>query len=297
MNKQNESNNSNGIKFVLMIFSVILILISLTGGIIVSDKGSVPLFHFESFYIYLIAMAVAFYKVLNNKKSNIPIFIAFLSYFYTCFLCWQMFKYITDIKLHLGIHFYIYLSSSVFLLIALFINDKKVDSNNNKKELIDMKGINSNDFLFTRFVFGFKEIPYDSDILLVNNKLNKSLDLVYSINGEKKTQEISFNNITKVSYTSKVRTSSNERKFTDNEIKGDLLSAVVFGGNPIAQLVGANGFNLLFDSVSNDYAKVMFNVEFEVKIEAVIENENKIIVFTSDINPDKFIKELEEKNK
>ena len=63
----------------------------------------------------------------------------------------------------------------------------------------------------------------------------------------------------------------------------------MFGGNPIVQTLGNDGFNMLFNTLSNNYDKVEFNVEYEIIIEYLMDNQLKRIVVVSKINPKKFL--------
>ena len=80
-----------------------------------------------------------------------------------------------------------------------------------------------------------------------------------------------------------------KRQVEDNETKSLLLSAVMFGGNPIVQTLGNDGFNMLFNTLSNNYDKVEFNVEYEIIIEYLMDNQLKRIVVVSKMNPKKFL--------
>ena len=66
--------------------------------------------------------------------------------------------------------------------------------------------------------------------------------------------------IRNISYTDKIRTSTTTPALKENETKSILLSAVMFGGNPLLQLAGNSVFNSLFDSASNNHEKIKFNV-------------------------------------
>lgn len=63
----------------------------------------------------------------------------------------------------------------------------------------------------------------------------------------------------------------------------------MFGGNPIVQTLGNDGFNMLFNTLSNNYDKVEFNVEYEIIIEYLMDNQLKRIVVVSKMNPKKFL--------
>ena len=272
--------------FILLFF--IILMFSSTAAIVVSNKGSANLLTFESFYAYLVIIVFAIYNILKNKKSNLLIVLALLTYAWTYFLIQQMINNITDVNITISNNFYLYLSSSVFLLFSLFINDNK------KEETVEKLSSSGNDFddslfLFTSFVLGIKEIPFGSEVLITNNLEENTINLIYRINNSNQNFQIQKNKIKNINCTSRARTALKNKKVEDNETKSLLLSAVMFGGNPIVQTLGNDGFNMLFNTLSNNYDKVEFNVEYEIIIEYLMDNQLKRIVVISKINPKKFL--------
>lgn len=275
-------------KLIFILLSFIIVMFSSTEAIVVSNKGSANLLTFESFYAYLVIIVFAIYNILKNKKSNLLIVLALLTYAWTYFLIQQMINNITDVNITISNNFYLYLSSSVFLLFSLFINDNK------KKETIEKLSSSGNDFgdslfLFTSFVLGVKEIPFDSEVLITNNLEENTINLIYRINNSNQNFQIQKNKIKNISCTSRARTAIKNKEVEDNETKSLLLSAVMFGGNPIVQTLGNDGFNMLFNTLSNNYDKVEFNVEYEIIIEYLMDNQLKRIVVVSKMNPKKFL--------
>lgn len=275
-------------KLIFILLSFIIVMFSSTAAIVVSNKGSANLLTFESFYAYLVIIVFAIFNILKNKKSNLLVILALLTYAWTYFLIQQMINNITDVNITISNNFYLYLSSSVFLLFSLFINDNK------KEETVEKLSSSGNDFddslfLFTSFVLGIKEIPFGSEVLITNNLEENTINLIYRINNSNQNFQIQKNKIKNINCTSRARTALKNKKVEDNETKSLLLSAVMFGGNPIVQTLGNDGFNMLFNTLSNNYDKVEFNVEYEIIIEYLMDNQLKRIVVVSKINPKKFL--------
>lgn len=302
MQYENKSS-SNSIKILFIFLSIVVVAISLTGNILISNKGSVSLFSFESFYVYVGTIAVSLYMISTNKNANIMIFISILTYLWTYYLVHQMMVLVTDVQISIGAHFYIYLSSVIFLILSLFFNDKKEispNTNNNQQQVNNNSNneINENNFIFTHFITGVKEIPLNTMILLVNNIPDKSLDLIYNVNNnekDSKTVKLPINTIKNISFDTKVKMQNVNKKVEENETKSALLSAVVFGGNPLLQLAGNSGFNSLSNSLSNNYNKVDYNAYYDITIETSINNQELRLVLTTDTNPEAFIKEIPNK--
>ena len=137
-------------KTILISISLLIVLfLSLTGDIIYTNQNTgVSLLGFESIYIYFISTLIALYQTLKNKNSNIYTIISLLTYIWTYYLVYQMINYITETEILIHTYFYIYLSSSILLIISLFINDKKQIINNTQIP----NNIDKNNFIFTNFI-------------------------------------------------------------------------------------------------------------------------------------------------
>ena len=87
------------------------------------------------------------------------------------------------------------------------------------------------------------------------------------------------------------------KKVEDNETKSILLSTVVFGGNPAMLLLGKEGFNSLFNSISNNYDKIDYSAYYEITIDTLINGIETKLVLTSEKNPEQFINQINNLNK
>ena len=116
-------------KILCIIISTIMVLLCSTTNILTSSTGGVSLTLFESFYAYLILMAISLYCIFKNKKANIFLIISLLTYLYTYYLANQMVNILTDIKITLEPTYYIYFSSAIFIMISLFLNEQKNQNN------------------------------------------------------------------------------------------------------------------------------------------------------------------------
>ncbi|MDO5569163.1 MAG: hypothetical protein Q4G04_03535 [bacterium] len=293
-----DTNSYKTFKILFIILSIIVATFTLTGYIATSDRGgTLSLFSFESFYVYIITIAVSLYMVITNKNANFMIILSLLTYVWTYYLMQQLIEYLSEVNIIIEPFFYIYLSSAVFLIISLFFNDKKQD---NKKPLTNFQNentemtnsLNKNNFMFASFVLGLKEIPLNTEVLLVNNVLDNSLDLIYFVDNNNRTIKFPTNIIKQISYKSDIRMQNISKKFESNEMKSMLLSAVTFGGTPLLQFAGAHVFNSFFDAVSNNYDKVDFNVYYEITIETLIDGQEIEYVLNTDSNPEEFIKQV-----
>lgn len=291
--KKSSQNNIKKIKIILIVISIAIVLFSLNGYMITSKEGgAIPLTLFESFYVYLLTVSFAIYLIIKNKKSNGMIFLSILTYIWTYLIIRQMIKQFNDVNINIEPLFYVYLSSSIFLVISLFLNEK-----NNKEKNINLENTNSNikntlskdNFLFANFILGIKEIPLMQEILLVNNVQDNSLDLIYMINNNRQTMKISINCIKNISFKTSMKMQNMTKKVESNETRNMLLSAVMFGGNPLLQLIGNSAFNSLFEGISNNYDKVNFSAYFEINITAFVNDQEIKLLMNTNSNPKAFI--------
>lgn len=224
-----------------------------------------------------------------------------LTYLWTCYLANQVIILIPTVKISIGIHFYIYLSSSIFLIISLFINNKKEISEKEESSYQqvannpDNNTFNEDNFIFTNFLMGVKEIPLNTKILLVNNIPDRTLDLIYTVNSNEKaskTIKLPIDTIKNISFDAKIRMQNINKKVEETETESILLSTVVFGGSPLLRLAGNNGFNALFSSLSNNYNKVNYNTYYEITINTLINNQEVKLLFTAEKNPEEFTQRI-----
>ena len=295
-----EKKKINYVKLTLLIISVLMVIFTTLGKIITSTKGSVSIMQFESFYLYVVTMIVAIYLVIENKNATIPTIINLLSYLYTYYLVHETIRRVIEIKTTLTASYYIYMASSIFVLLSLFFNkkDKVVE---NEKELTNSieNEIDKNNFLFTNFLTGLKGIALNTTILLINDDKDKSFNMIYKdANNENNNLSIKIpiTNIKDITYISRVRMQNTDKKVEENTTKSILLSAATFGGSPLLQFAGNAGFNNLFNALSNNYEKVNYNSYYEITVDTSINNIDTKLIFTSDTNPEEFIN-LINKNK
>ena len=292
------SNSYKTFKILFIILSIVVVLFTLTGYIITSKEGGgVALTSFESFYAYVITIAISLYLIMNDKNGNITLFLSLLTYIWTYYLVQRMIEYITDVTIVIEPFFYLYLSSAIFIIISLFFNPKKQEikklQTNFQNLNIDVaNNLNKDNFIFANFILGLKGVPINTEVLLVNNIQDNSLDLIYAINDNSQTIKLPIGNIKNISYKNCIRMQNVSRKVESNETKSRLLSAVVFGGNPILQLAGNSAFNSIFDEISNNYDKVNFNSYYEINIEALINNQEVKFIMSTDTYPNQFIKQI-----
>lgn len=285
-------NDKKNIQLLLILIAIILVTISLTGDIVTSQAGGVSLFTFESFYFFIIGIIISLYFWYKNKNNKGPLAFALITYPWTYYRVYELIYYIKDVKLTVTPLFYLYLSSYLFLFIAMFFSAKSNKNIVQETKEKETSPVQKEDFLFTRFLIGAKEIPYNTSVLLVNNIPSQTLDMIYMVEQQKTTKQIPLNNIMNLSYIGKLRTANYVKTVEENQTKSMLLSAAMFGGSPLLQLLGTNGFRTFFDSVSNNYDRINFSTEYEITIQFMENNMEQQLKVISDENPEIFIQQI-----
>ena len=177
----------------------------------------------------------------------------------------------------------------------MFLFGKKKEVEENNEIISNNNDFNNDDLIFGSFITGIKEIPYNTLILLVNDLPLNSINIIYNTSGienDNNTFVLPLSNIKNISFTPRVTMQNQPKKPENNETKSILLSAVVFGGNPLIQVLGNNMFNKMFNTMSNNYNKINFNEYFEINIDAVINGENTRLIINTDNSPETFIKQI-----
>lgn len=285
-------NDKKNIQLLLILIAIILVTISLTGDIVTSQAGGVSLFTFESFYFFIIGIIISLYFWYKNKNNKGLLAFALITYPWTYYRVYELIYYIKDVKLTVTPLFYLYLCSYLFLFIAMFFSAKSNKNIVQETKEKETSPVQKEDFLFTRFLIGAKEIPYNTSVLLVNNIPSQTLDMIYMVEQQKTTKQIPLNNIMNLSYIGKLRTANYVKTVEENQTKSMLLSAAMFGGSPLLQLLGTNGFRTFFDSVSNNYDRINFSTEYEITIQFMENNMEQQLKVISDENPEIFIQQI-----
>lgn len=144
--------------------------------------------------------------------------------------------------------------------------------------------------LYVNKVSGFKEVPFNTVMLLVNDHSNNNLTINYEVDGKNKVDTISRSKITDVSFNSRIQMENSRKDVISNELKSHLAAAALFGGYPLAQYLGGNAINGVVNTLSDNYDKVDLNTYYEITLAFTNEeNETQKMMFTTTDNPEKFI--------
>ena len=302
--KNTKSNNSNTVKIALIAISFLIAIFSaFRGYVLTTVEGDIlGLTSLTPFYIYTATMLIAFVmaKKNNNIIANIMIILSILTYGWTFLFVQYLIKTATDVHIIIHPFFYIYLSSSIFLIIALFFNVKKEKIIKEEKTSIQEvsngieESISKDNLIFAKIILGLKEIPYNTEALLVNNVPDNTLDIIYAIDNNNQTIKIPIKSIKNISYKQIMKMQNVSKEVEDNETKSMLLSAAVFGGNPLLQLAGNSVFNTMLDGSSKNYDKVNYNSAYEITLETIINNEEVRFILETASKPELFIKQINE---
>lgn len=152
--------------------------------------------------------------------------------------------------------------------------------------------IKENDVLFANYVVGYKGIPYNSIILLTNDRTNNNLNLFFQIEGNNYTLKIPFQAIKNIRYTTRPITNNKQKKVEDNESKSTLLSVALFAGNPLLMTAGSSVINSFLDNNSSNYNKVSYDIEYEIELDFSLGNEEINLVLNAQNPPENFINQL-----
>ena len=143
--------------------------------------------------------------------------------------------------------------------------------------------------LYVNKVSGFKDVPFNTLMLLVNDHANNNLTINYTIDGDQKIDTISRSKITEVTCNSRMQMEGTS-KAPGPDMKDTLSSFALFSGHPVKNYNHAQVVGGAIDAFSNNYDKVELNTYYEITIAYLNEeNETQKMMFTTTENPDKFI--------
>ena len=295
-----KKDSVNIIKLILIVLAMATVWIAVGNGPVLSDgKESISLVDFKSFYAWSVMVSISLWLVLIKKNANITIGLSILTYIWTWYVVNDLVVKFPQAKLTIGMSFYIFLSSALFLIISLFFNNKKKDvkAETSQQELSNALNNNfdENNLIFTNYINGIKGMPINTPILLVNNISDNTFDLIYNLsNNENDSKTIKYprGTIKNITYDTRIKMQNANKKVEENESKSVLLSAVMLGGTPLLQFMGNSGFEFLFNSLSNNYDKVNYNAYYEITIETIINNQEDKLVISTETNPEEFINRI-----
>ena len=276
-------------KAVFIGLSFLFTLVSLMSDILVSVSDNISLFQFESFYVYLIATSLSLYLTMKKRGANIPIVIALTTYVWTVIRCQDAIRIVNEDTVVYGMGFYIYLSSAIFLFIALFFNRKKTTIEEVEKQK-KINGFDTDNVLFTRYIGGIKDMPVNTDMLVVNNAPDEEIDLIYAdkTSDLRRTLVIPKNTVKGVTVEAKVIMDRVKEQMEHNETKGALLSAANYGGESIVNMLGDKGCNHVIFNESINYDREKKNTYYEITIDTKVGGMDTIIVLSTGTNPKAF---------
>ncbi len=243
-------------------------------------------FEIKGVNIVILCSSVFIFSYL--RKIKILYYISFAGaiagYIYSFLGTYNVLKYDgIGATINLEVGFYLYTLAFILLVLHLFFKtqEKKVVTQDNPF-IKETENIDKNDYLFSEFVMGIKEINYNTFMLLANDYNKKIMNIRYKLNGNPMNISINHENIKSIAFVSKVIMNKVPYKPEDNEHANFLLSTLLFSGNPLSFTISKS----LLDSWTPDEKSYNFNNLFELTI--TLEN-NQVLVFETFSNPEFFI--------
>ena len=281
------------IKLTFLITSFVLMMLSTLGNLIdVTSFEETNFTYLATFQFYIFTIIVSILLLIITKKNpNTFIILGLLTFIPSFTFMYLYMDSNARYNPQFTLYFYPYIFSFVFLLASLFINEKKEKNPALKNDYLKDANISKENMLFGTLLLGVKGVPINTEVLLINDINNNSLNLVYYYDYDNQIINIPKDTITNITYNENIRTSTNGSGFISNDMKASLVTAFIVGSNPT--LVGAKG--AIFDAVkedADDYIDQSFKVYYDVSIETINSEESKKYVISTNNKPETFIKEI-----
>lgn len=146
--------------------------------------------------------------------------------------------------------------------------------------------------LFAHKISGFKEVPFNTFMLLVHDNAASNVTVNYEIDGNKKVDTFNRSKIQDITFNSRVNM-DNEHNNISDEKKAHLMSEAMFGGHPLNKYFEGNALNYFTKRLNIAEEKVDTSVYYEVSITYLNEeDESHKLIFRVDTNPEKFVNYL-----
>ena len=161
-----------------------------------------------------------------------------------------------------------------------------------KKDVVKITNkMDENNFLFVRYVYGFKEVPYNIFGMIVNNEDDDKISLYYLVDGKVKEKSVSTKNIREKSYSVRVRSSEYKKTYETSANKYRVLKEIKIAGKSLTDLINDLTFNKLVEKLEKT-PMYNANLEFEISMNYSYRGKINSIVFTSYKDPKKFIDKI-----
>ena len=249
---------------------------------------SIQTYETAGYVMVELASLVYAYSFYSKQKTIKTASVAgvLCGYLLTLFLVSNTFKKYPGVPFKLEIGCYVYIGSIIVFLISLFISEKKVVSEEEKKI---MGELSNKKYLLPIYVYGVKNRPelannrcslsYNDDLTVLNARIVNKENL--------EVFDIPFDTITNIHVRpSMTRVTTTYSPQEDSAALG-MIAAYMFG--PTGTLVGQ-----LLDSQSST-VNVKYSTVFLTEINYVANNENEKIVVQTDYPPREFFEELKDK--
>ena len=143
--------------------------------------------------------------------------------------------------------------------------------------------------LYVNKVSGFKDVPFNTLMLLVNDHANNNLTINYEIDGNQKTDTISRSKITDVTCNSRMQMDGVAKEVA-SEKKDALAAFALFSGHPVKNYIKTSVVGEINNSMTDNSDKIDLNSYFEITLTYLNEeNETQRMMFTTTDDPTKFI--------
>jgi len=289
------------LKQILSYISIAILTYSGICEAYILNHDTIDIFQVKGFSIILMGSIMYSYG-LNTKKKLISIIsyiITIIVYIYSINLILTLANTVNsyvemdDMSIFLakiGNGTYIYILSAILFLINIFIPSSKENTlnNSNQTELTEKLGIEENktiqddNYIFCKYIYGFKELKsYTDGAIKINNDNSISI-IVIGENNQTQEKKIYYNEIKNINIKSSVVITENSPKTNDNTLANTLLASAIIGGT-MAPLAA----NFLSNQM-NEYSKISEKVIYEI----IIEINTGLVMIQTKLNPQKFISKI-----
>lgn len=278
--KKNQQFNLLLVSFIILVISSRLKCVSFMGDYFLTYK-------LKGYYFLILVMGFTLYGayIKNKIVKIITYLLSFMGYVFSFYTLIS--NYNKAFKYELGVFVFI-LSFVLFIISAFISNDAEKVGEDNVKEDVRKEQDNDN-FLIANIILGFKEIPYNSVVLLGFSQ-DDHLILSYILNNQEFRLNFNYDSILKIEYEPvSALEEVSTRNYSDDNYKANLLlTTFLLGGNPFVNQLAISSL----ENTNYQYKKTNIKTTYNIKILVMYNGEEKEIVLNSVNNPNDFIERI-----
>ena len=274
----------------LLVAIIYLCIVNISGFLkfVTFEMRSFNTFDIKGVWLVSLGSFILLYsaKTHNKMARMISYVISIIGYYLTFTTLNKVIKSLEGLlTAQYEIGYYLYILSAIFLTIIIILtihyHFNKISNEYNKRKL------DTDSFILCNTILGFKDIPYDS-LILLKKENNSYLFLDYKKDNNILSIKIPLKDIEKIESNIDLSMDYSNNQTIDNQSANMLLSYSIIGNSSLLAHAGTS----LLNELTEDYNKADIKTWYILAIKYMDKKEIKEIKLKTKKNPDRFIEKI-----